>query len=160
VSGEADAATPDGTVILKSRVLLLDRDGNALLFYTRADVPSNPPRWLTPGGHLDPGEDHLEAVVRELFEETGLSVPPSSLGTPFWSRDFTASPAPRVQRDYHEEWYRLVVDRFDPVDTHWTDDERVDVLEWRWWSLSALRGTADSVEPAGLVELLAQSQSL
>ena len=157
MSGEADAAGPHDVVILKSRVLLLDRSGHALLFSTRADVPTNPTRWLTPGGHLDPGEDHLTAAVRELFEETGMSVEPDQLGAPFWARDFTAEPALGVVRGYHEEWYLLRVDRFDPVDTHWTDDERVDVLEWRWWSLADLRGTADSVEPAVLVELLERS---
>jgi 8-oxo-dGTP pyrophosphatase MutT (NUDIX family) len=157
MGGAADAAAPAGEVILKSRVLLLDRSGNALLFYTRADVASEPTRWLTPGGHLDSGESHLEAAVRELFEETGLSVAPAALGAPFWSRDFTASPAAGVSRPYHEEWYLLRVDRFDPVDTGWTDDERVDVLDWRWWSLGALRSTTDALEPADLPDLLERS---
>lgn len=30
--------------------------------------------WSLPGGHVEPGETHEEAVVREVAEETGLPV--------------------------------------------------------------------------------------
>ena len=30
--------------------------------------------WIAPGGHIDPGEDVNEAVLREVWEETGLKV--------------------------------------------------------------------------------------
>ncbi|MFB2599914.1 NUDIX hydrolase [Herbiconiux sp. P17] len=154
MSGAADAATADDAVILKSRVLLLDQAGRALLFYTRADVATNPTRWLTPGGHLEAGESHRRAAVRELFEETGLVASEAQLGPVFWTQDFTGEPAPGVQRRYHEEWYLLRTEAFLPVDTHWTPEERVDVEAWRWWSLSELEKTADSLEPTVLTELV------
>ena len=31
-------------------------------------------RWLPPGGHIEPNEDPLQAVLREVLEETGLAV--------------------------------------------------------------------------------------
>ena len=155
MGGEADAAVPDdGTVILKSRVLLVDPAGRTLLFYTRADVASNPTRWLTPGGHLEPGESHLEGAVRELFEETGLVLTPEALGEPVWSHDFVGEPAPGIRRPYHEEWYLLRTPGFEPDDAHWTDDERVDVEQWRWWSVAELAATTDALEPAGLAALV------
>jgi 8-oxo-dGTP pyrophosphatase MutT (NUDIX family) len=154
MSGAADAAAAADAVILKSRVLLLDQAGRALLFYTRADVATHPTRWLTPGGHVEAGETHARAAVRELFEETGLVVSEAQLGAVFWSQDFTGEPVPGVLRQYHEEWYLLRTEAFLPVDTHWTPEERIDVEAWRWWNLSELEKTADSLEPTVLTGLV------
>lgn len=48
-------------------------DGNGrLLLQLRSDVPV----WVLPGGGVESGETPLQAVAREVFEETGLSVRP------------------------------------------------------------------------------------
>lgn len=44
------------------------REDGKLLFGLRADNH----RYSLPGGHLEEGEEHLKAAVRELLEETGL----------------------------------------------------------------------------------------
>ncbi|MEN9962804.1 MAG: hypothetical protein RIS66_1217, partial [Actinomycetota bacterium] len=36
----------------------------------------------------------------------------------------------------------------------WTEDERRDVLEYRWWSLTELIETSEQVGPHGLTELI------
>ncbi len=36
--------------------------------------------WTAPGGHIEPNEDPEEAVLREIREETGLEVCPTSSG--------------------------------------------------------------------------------
>jgi ADP-ribose pyrophosphatase YjhB (NUDIX family) len=35
--------------------------------------------WSLPGGRVEPGETDAQAVIRELLEETGLSIQPGSL---------------------------------------------------------------------------------
>ena len=51
--------------------VVFDEDGRILLVKR-----SNPPaqgKWSVPGGRVEPGESHEQAVVRELHEETGLN---------------------------------------------------------------------------------------
>lgn len=40
--------------------------------------------WIAPGGHVDPGEDINQAVLREVWEEVGLQV--ELVGPTAWTR--------------------------------------------------------------------------
>ncbi|WIY03372.1 NUDIX domain-containing protein [Amycolatopsis mongoliensis] len=66
-----------------------------LLLIRRANDPGSG-QWSLPGGRVEPGETDKEAVVRELFEETGLDVIPGTLiGTvtrgPYEIHDYACS---------------------------------------------------------------------
>ncbi|NBE97546.1 NUDIX domain-containing protein [Nonomuraea sp. KC401] len=65
-----------------------DRAGRTLM--TRVDRRG----WDIPGGHLEPGETAVDAAVRELYEETGLRLPPSALSVFAWERIELLAPAP------------------------------------------------------------------
>jgi 8-oxo-dGTP pyrophosphatase MutT (NUDIX family) len=58
----------------------LVRPGGSLLMQERDDHPIlDPGRWGLPGGHLEDGEPFLDGAVRELAEETGVTLPPEAL---------------------------------------------------------------------------------
>jgi 8-oxo-dGTP pyrophosphatase MutT (NUDIX family) len=39
-------------------------------------------QWMPPGGHIEENEDPLEAVLREIKEETGISAEVFATGAP------------------------------------------------------------------------------
>lgn len=137
---------------LTSRVLLFDREDRVLLFLTTAPDSSGIARWITPGGGVDPGETHGAAATRELFEETGLH--DLELGESVWSHDFDVAWDSADHDTAHAEFYTAVVDNFKPSSDGWTDDEHVDVLAHRWWSLAELISTDEPFEPAELIDLV------
>src|SRR4051794_28870785 len=57
--------------------LTFDPDGR-LLLVQRANDPGRG-LWSLPGGRVEPGEDDAAALVREMAEETGLTVVPGAL---------------------------------------------------------------------------------
>jgi 8-oxo-dGTP pyrophosphatase MutT (NUDIX family) len=135
-----------------SRLLVLDEQDKLLLMRTKAPDTSGASRWITPGGGVDPGEDHAQAAVRELLEETGQVV--TDVGAVVRVDDFEVPWDAADHTHGHAEFFVVRLPHFEVVDDGWTDDERVDILESRWWSPSELETTSEPVEPADLAALL------
>ncbi len=53
-------------------------EAGRLLLVQRANEPGRG-LWSVPGGRVEPGEDDAAALVREMWEETGLRVTPGEL---------------------------------------------------------------------------------
>ncbi len=72
------------TVILTNMCMI--SDGDKILVQNKTD-----PEWggvTFPGGHVEKGESFTDAVIREVFEETGLTVrSPQLCGIKDWTRD-------------------------------------------------------------------------
>src|SRR5262245_64452297 len=70
-------------VVPSATGLVYDTDGRVLLVrHSNAGV------WVAPGGAVDPDETPQDAVVREVWEETGLRVEPVALSGVFGGPEF------------------------------------------------------------------------
>lgn len=73
------------TVTLTNMCMVYDDEGNVLV-QDKVDK-----KWsgLTfPGGHIEKGESFVDSVIREVYEETGLTIEkPRICGTKDWLRD-------------------------------------------------------------------------
>ena len=75
------------------RMLVVDERQHVLLFKFEDAVALDPARpdlriyWVMPGGGLEEDETYEQAAYRELWEETGITLP--ALGPWIWSRDRT-----------------------------------------------------------------------
>lgn len=103
------------------------RHGDRLLLVRRGQPPGAG-EWSVPGGRVAPGELLMEAVVRELQEETGLdAVCGRFVG---WAERIT------------DDWHFVILDFEATVVGDLTPTAQSDAAEARWWPVTEVAGLA------------------
>lgn len=133
------------------RVILIDSDRTLLFEDSDPGVPEAR-WWVTPGGGVDEGETDRQAGVREVAEETGCQLSESDLLGPIAVRHVVHGYSDQVL-EQDESFYLAMVDPFEVDISAHTEDERITIKQYRWWSHDDLRHTGDWIWPHELVEL-------
>lgn len=145
------------TTVESARALLVDPQDRVLLMRLASGRVALEPTasrqtfWLTPGGSLQSGESFENALLREIFEETGLRL--SHPGQWIWT-----SPK-RIVRDGRsvDTLARVYIQRvpsFEPMPTALTVEERESFCEFRWWSIDEIAASSETFVPRQLAFLL------
>lgn len=123
-----------------ARALVVTPESRVLL--VRFEFPAGT-RWALPGGGLEPGEDHVTALRRELREEVGLTAP--SIGPHIWTREHRIAFINGLWDGQREHIHLVEVDtEFEPrPDLPWSTLNEEYMFELRWWSLDDMRGRED-----------------
>jgi 8-oxo-dGTP diphosphatase len=136
------------------RAVLLTPDASILL--VRFEFPTATV-WALPGGGLDPGEDHLTALHRELHEEVGLVG--AEIGLHVWTREQIIEFIDGDWDGQRDQYHHVPVpERFEPTPAmSWEQlrDERLHEL--RWWTIEEIAAATDAgtrFAPGRLAELV------
>ncbi|MFI9171760.1 NUDIX hydrolase [Streptomyces lincolnensis] len=129
----------------------MDDDDRLLLLCGRDPRGPGARWWFTVGGGVEEGEDYLQAAVREVWEETALSLPVARLSPVVWTRQAIFSVDGRGFDQYEE--YRLA--RVAPHEARAMNIRTEEALYGhRWWSITELAATTETVRPKKMASLL------
>lgn len=129
-------------------VILINQDSEILLFF-RSKFPS---AYTIPAGHVDEGEDVKIAAIREVSEETGVSITDAVL----IKEDIIIGDSCSRGADIHK-WF-LYASRVDKVKVELTDEGE----SYAWFNLDSLPENLTIITKAFLndVDVLAKLKEI
>ena len=127
------------------RALILSESDRSVLLL-RMQRPDGPGHfWLLPGGGIKPDEDRLDALQREVWEETGFEM--RAEPHLVWRRVHRFGrglDAGLPVTEQHEDIYLVRAPRFEPTAGNNPEQSEVGIFhEFRWWSVTELRTATD-----------------
>ena len=130
-----------------ARAVLFDPSNRILLFefvMPKDYIVSASRFWATPGGEIEPGEHVVEAVIREVREETGIEGFEVGLELWFGSNQivFKGEPIETLERFFEVRSPTPALGT-----TRWTEIEKQVMRSHRWWTVDELLATDEPIFP-------------
>lgn len=137
-----------------SRLVVLDQAGRVLLLGCTDPGDRSTQWWELPGGGVEPGEQSAAAGVREVREETGLIVPPGTVGRLRWTQDVDYSWLGRRHRSRQQVHLARLVAPPERAEPALEPAEADTVQQVRWWPLDLLVASHERFFPRNLPTVL------
>lgn len=112
--------------------------------------------WLAPGGGVEADEDHLTALKREVWEETGLRQARPVIRGPVWHRRH-AFVFRGESFDQDEHYYYWPVQKFTASGANNPAENEAELLgELRWWRIEDMVTSEEIFVPRTLAHHLGE----
>lgn len=148
-------ATSDAAPRLRPAVRAIMIDPRDRVLLVKLHLANDWAGWVLPGGGIEPGEDTVVALQREIAEETGATS--QAFIGPVVARRRHIKPGMVKGWDGQEETFYLVpCHEFEIAPQMDKDLLRAEgVVDVTWWTLADLGATGERVVPDGLADLIA-----
>jgi len=142
------------------RILLINQENKLLLMcandpkVTAKNGSYRGPFWFTIGGRIEPGEELIEAAIRELKEETGLDLQDVVFGPKVWFGEVELILS--GQRTLMKQEFIVAHTKNSEITLKYlTDEEKKVIVKIDWFSLEDILNSEEIIYPIGLAEYLA-----
>jgi len=134
-----------------TRAIIKNSASNKILFIRYLDLKSIATKefdngfWVLPGGGVERGESFVDALTREIFEETGITR--LSIKNCVLSRLIYLDISTCENDLFYERYYLVETDEEDININNLSENETNVIKEYKWWLPDEIKKTEEDILP-------------